>query len=100
MIDIDFHFTAELWVYGGPGAWHFVTLPQDIAEQIKFFRERHYGFGTIQVTARINQTNWKTSLFPDKKSNSFLLPIKADVRKIESLRVGDPISVSIFMDIQ
>lgn len=99
MIDIEFHFAAELWVYCGPSAWHFLTLPTDIAEQIKFFREKNHGFGTIRVKARINRTEWKTSLFPDKNSNSFLLPIKAGIREKEKLFARDFISVSIFMDL-
>jgi hypothetical protein len=100
VIDIDIHFTAELWAYKSSGAWYFVTLPANDAEKIKFFREKHDGFGTIPVKARINQTEWKTSLFPDKESNSFLLPIKAEVRKKERLMDGDSISISIFMDLQ
>ena len=99
MIDLDFNFEAELWASKGSGAWYFVTLPVDIAEQIKFFRERHYGFGTIRVRAHIGETEWKTSLFPDKKSQSFFLPVKADVRKKENLSVGNRLSVSIFLDV-
>lgn len=99
--DLDFHFTAELWLYTteGAGAWHFVTVPIDVANQISFFRQKHHGFGTIRVTARINDTDWKTSLFPDKASDSFLLPIKKDVRQKEHLSVGETVSVSLFMDL-
>lgn len=98
MIDLEFTFVAKLWVYTGPGAWHFVTLPKDIAEQIKLCRGQRYGFGTIRVTGRIGQTKWKTSLFPDTASNSFLLPIKAELRKKESLSVGEPTSITMAID--
>ena len=101
MIDLDLDFTAELWVYPGAdgvknaNAWHFVTLPGEIADQIKFVRQKQPGFGTIRVKARIGGTQWQTSLFPDKASNGFLLPIKAAVRRNENLVVGDSLSVSI-----
>ena len=111
MIDLDLDFTAELWVYPGSNdsgstgahstnayntsAWHFVTLPGDIADQIKFVRQKQPGFGTVRVKVRIGAMQWQTSLFPDKASNGFLLPIKAAVRRNENLAVGDSLSVSI-----
>lgn len=98
MIDLELSFTAELWVYKGPGAWHFLTLPTEAAEQIKFFREKHYGFGTVRVKAVIGDTEWQTSLFPDKASDSFLLPVKANVRKKEDLLVGNQAEVMLFVD--
>ena len=100
-IDLDLDFTAELWVYPGAGgvknanSWHFVTLPGDIADQIKFVRQKQPGFGTVRVKVRIGATQWQTSLFPDKASNGFLLPIKAAVRRNENLAVGDTLNISI-----
>ena len=41
--------------------------------------------------ATIGATTWKTSIFPDKKVGSFLLPLKAEVRKAEGIEVGDSI---------
>lgn len=98
MIDLELSFTAELWVYTGPGAWHFLTLPAEAAEQIKFFREKHHGFGTVRVRAVIGSTEWQTSLFPDKASDSFLLPVKAGVRKKEGLSAGNQAEVMLFID--
>ena len=101
MMDLDLHFVAELWVYPGAGeiknasAWYFVTLPGDIADQIKFVRQKQPGFGTIRVKVRIGATQWQTSLFPDKASNGFLLPVKAAVRRKENLVVGDTLNISI-----
>ena len=76
-------------------AWHFVTLPGDIADQIKFVRQKQPGFGTVRVKARIGKTEWQTSLFPDKASNGFLLPIKAAVRRKENLIAGDTLNISL-----
>jgi hypothetical protein len=43
----------------------------------------------------IGQTVWKTSIFPDSKSGSYLLPLKAEVRKKEKIGVGDTLTFSI-----
>ena len=99
MPELDWHFTAKLWVYSGAGAWHFVTLPVDVAEQIKFYREQRRGFGSIRVQVTIGSTQWQTSIFPDKASNSFVLPIKSAVRKQEALVVGQEVAVKIILSL-
>ncbi len=38
------------------------------------------GFGSIRVTARIGETAWATSVFPDKASGGWVLPVKKAVR--------------------
>ena len=95
MNSIEFKFLSEVWIYPGKAAWYFVTLPEDIAAKIKFFTGRKNGFGTIPVLAHIGNTSWKTSIFPDSNSNSYLLPIKTDVRKKENVIFNQPILISI-----
>ena len=51
------------------------------------------GFGSRRVEVTVGLTTWRTSIFPDKESGSFLLPVKADVRKQEQLDDGDPVTV-------
>ena len=94
-MDLEFYFAGEVWKYQGKAAWFFVTLPQDEAKSVRFFHERRVGFGTIRVNVTIGQTSWKTSLFPDKKSGSFLLPIKASVRSKHSIDAGTFVSVRL-----
>jgi Domain of unknown function (DUF1905) len=92
---MQFTFTAQLWLYSGKGAWHFVTLPRDAADEIKFFNPTAKGFMPIKVSATLGETTWKTSIFPDSKSGSYLLAVKADVRKKENLSAGDTVHVSV-----
>ncbi len=89
-----FTFTGTLWRYSGKGAWHFVTLPADVAEAIRFFRPSKV-FTPVAVTAEIGASTWKTSVFPDSKSGSFLLAVKAEVRKAEGIGHGDDVRVSL-----
>ena len=95
MIDLRFDFEAEIWLWSAKEAWHFVTLPQDQAEEIKFFAKNRNGFGSIKVNVTLGNSQWKTSIFPDSKSGSFVLPIKKDIRKTENIGVGDTITLSI-----
>lgn len=92
---MQFTFTAPLWLYAGKGAWHFVTLPKSAADEIRFFNPTAKGFMPIKVTATLGETTWKTSIFPDAKSGSFLLAVKAEIRKKEKLNAGEDVCVFI-----
>jgi hypothetical protein len=82
-------FTAELWEWEGKAAWHFFSLPEDVTDQID---ERHAadagGFGSVKVEATIGSTSWRTSIFPDSKRGTFILPVKKAVRTAEGLADG------------
>ena len=91
-----YRFEAELWLYAAARApWHFITVPADIAVQIRFMTGRTRGFGSIRVEARIGESRWSTSLFPDKATGSYFLPVKADVRRAASIAAGDSVSVEL-----
>jgi hypothetical protein len=89
-------FRGELWQYEGPGAWYFVSLPLDIADDIRAKHGPHAsGFGSIKVEAAVGSTRWATSLFPDKTRGTYLLPIKKAVRAAENLGPGDQATVNL-----
>ena len=87
-------FTATVWRYDGQAAWYFLTLPVDLSEEIRARTER-VGFGSVRVDVRIGATSWSTSVFPDKESGSFVLPVKAAVRRAEDLDDGSPALVHV-----
>lgn len=89
----------KVWLYPGANAqWHFVTLTKEIGQEIKRTYGQHArGFGSLPVEVTIGQTFWNTSIFPDKYSGSYLLPLKAQVRKREDIEVGDVVSCSIVL---
>jgi hypothetical protein len=88
-----FTITSKLWLYSGAAAWTFITLPQKESAQIKkAYSVLKRGWGSLPVAVKIGKTEWTTSIFPDTKSNAYLLPVKADVRQKEGLRVGDNIT--------
>lgn len=85
-MNLTFEFDAELWIWTGQASWHFITLPQEVAGEIRFFTGEQMGgmrrgFGSLRVQVISAEAEWKTSIFPDKKTGSYLLPIKAQIRK-------------------
>jgi hypothetical protein len=94
--DQNYRFEAELWRYSATKApWHFITVPAEISQQIRFFAGKTKGFGSIRVSALIGESRWTTSLFPDKASGCFFLPVKADIRRAENLSVGTSMTVEL-----
>ncbi len=89
-------FETELWEWEGKAAWYFVTLPFDVADEIEDLTAgRTTGFGSVRVEVTCGSSTWQTSVFPDKKRESFILPIKKSVRSTEKLSTGVLAHVSI-----
>ena len=99
MRKLDFSFEGGLWVYPGETPWHFLTLPEDISEELKSLRGKPRGFGSMRVAVKVGATQWQTSIFPDKLSNSFILPVKAEVRVKEDLGEGSLTRVEISVEL-
>jgi hypothetical protein len=92
---MDFTFSGEIWIFQGEGSWYFVTLPHDLADEIQARCEgKTRGFGSIRIQAQIGSSIWTTSLFRDKKSASYILPLKKEVRLSQKLAAGQTVDVS------
>lgn len=89
--------TEKLWLYpGATASWHFITLTKSIGKEIKEnFGKNAKGFGSLPVEVTISKTTWKTSIFPDKYSGSYFLPVKASVRKKEDIFLDDKVKFTI-----
>lgn len=88
--------TGTVWLYSGEtSSWHFLSVPKKESLAIKeAFGASAKGWGSLPVVAQIGKTAWKTSIFPDKRSGSYLLPLKAKVRAQEGLFDGDRVTYS------
>jgi len=93
---MEYTFASKIWIFGGEGAWHFANLPKDISAEIKqITSQSKNAFGSVKVLANINKSSWQTSLFPDSKSQCYVLPIKKQIRESEGLSVDQAITVKI-----
>jgi Domain of unknown function (DUF1905) len=99
---MEIRFKAPLWMWNGKGAWYFVTLPVEEAAKMRFFASESFagakkpkGWGSVRVKLLVGKTVWESALFPDSKSGSFLLPIKASVRRAENLMAGSMVDIVV-----
>ncbi|MEV6711221.1 DUF1905 domain-containing protein [Lentzea sp. NPDC051208] len=92
-----FVFDAELWIWDvrRTDTWTFVTLPEDVSDQIRDIAPPGAGFGAVKVRVGVGASNWSTSVFPDKQSGCYVLPIKAAVRKKNGVEPGDVVEVTV-----
>ena len=91
-----FKVKSKVWLYPGMVGWQFITIPKNHSKMIsKTYSEMTRGWGSLPVMVTVGKTKWKTSIFPDKKTNTYLLPLKAEVRKKENINLGDTISLTL-----
>lgn len=97
MADKVYEMTEKVWLYPGETAnWHFVNVTKKYGVEIKEIHGKNAkGFGSLPVEVKCGATVWKTSVFPDKRMGTYILPIKALVRKLEDIEAGDKITYSL-----
>ena len=92
----SYSFKAEIWLYPGEAGWHFLTLPPDVADDVRAQNAgRSKAFGSVQVSAEIAGHTWQTSLFPDTKTGTYLLPVKKAIRAKARISEGDSVEVHL-----
>jgi len=92
---MDFDFAAELWLWDGPAAWHFITVPPEESEVIRATVPVTRGFGSVRVSVTVGATRWQTSVFPQSSEGTYVLPVKKQVRTAEGITVGDEVDVHL-----
>ncbi len=84
---------SEVFLWPGMSGWHFIGVPKKQSGEIKKrFGANAKGWGSIPVSITLDKTTWDTSIFPDKKSGTYLLPLKVEVRKKEGVLEGDVVN--------
>ena len=99
---------------GEKAVYHLVSIEGDEAEHISThalmqrleFGARR-GFGSVKVIARIGETEWKSSVFPQKKSppsskeavaqreRDWILLVSKKVMRAEDLCAGDQVQLAL-----
>lgn len=91
---MNIEFTGTIWFWKGPAPWYFVTVPDEQGRDLRAISGLvTYGWGVIPVQVRLGKSTWKTSLFP--KDGSYIVPIRASVRKAEQVGAGDNVRVRL-----
>jgi hypothetical protein len=89
-----YEVTAEVWRSEGPSDRYFVTLPDEVAADV---RERFGGssqaVGSLPVSVALGQSIWSTSLYAGTETGSYVIPIKDDVRRRERVREAQAVTL-------
>ena len=87
---------------GERGIYHLVTITGETAEAIAIHERLHRlefgarrGFGSVKVIARVGETQWKTSVFPQSQKSEWVLLISKKVMRAEDLAEGDSVSLGL-----
>lgn len=95
---IKYKFTAKPWQFVETNSWTFISLPTDIATKIRDnFKDEEQGWGRLKATAKIGKTEWKTAIWFDTKHNTYLLPLKAKIRKNENIEIDKIVNATIWI---
>lgn len=96
--DLSYDFTTTVWTYfNGKSTYYLASLPVKTGKAIRAMREGapRRGWGSVPVVITIGDTSWKSSIFPESGSQSYLFLINAKVRKAEGIGEGSKLKVSI-----
>ncbi len=94
---VQFKFEAQVIHWRGPSPFFFVPIPPQYAEELRHVAKVvSYGWGMVPVEATIGGIAFTTSLFP--KDATYLLPLKAVVRRKANITAGDLVIVDMTIE--
>ena len=72
-------------------------MPEEISGKIKEMQKGRLrrGWGAVYAKAKVGKSEWVTSIFPDRHSDTYILPLKKQIRYQENLYDGIDIKVAI-----
>lgn len=97
-INITYKFTSPVWQHPSPGGWYFVSLPIEFSEEIRQnMKWQEEGWGRLKAKVKIRETSWDTAIWYDTKLGTYILPLKAVIRKKEKIKIGDIFEIEIIL---
>lgn len=95
-VKITYHFSATIWQHTAPGGWYFVSLPEKMATEIRtHLKWQEEGWGRLKAAATVSGTTWDTAIWFDSKRKTYILPLKAEIRKQLKLKADQKVTVTL-----
>ena len=95
---IRYQFSAKLWRHNFEGGWYFITVPKNYSTEIRDnLQWQEEGWGRMKASAVTEELTWNTSIWFDTKTDSYILPIKSEIRKKLSLQENDLVKVTLLI---
>jgi hypothetical protein len=97
-IAYKFKDNPRLWPFS-PSTWcPYVALPKEMAIEIREnLKWQEEGWGRMKAIAKIGNSEWQTSIWFDTKHDTYILPIKAEIRKKEKIEIDKKTEISIWV---
>ena len=96
-----FEFSAKVYQYSTSAdmiGWTIVSLPKEMSIEIRdIFKWVEEGWGRMKITAKVGDSEWKTAIWFDTKQDTYLLPLKAEIRKKENIVLGEDVNIIIWI---
>ncbi len=90
---MDFEFEGPVIEWRGPAPFYFLRVPEEESADIKFAAKGLEYWGQVPVVVRVNDTEFKTALFP--KDGVYLIPLKDSVRKPAGIELDQLVTVAL-----
>ena len=95
---IEYKFTAKSRPPEEDCGWHFAVFPKELSKEIRGnHKHQEEGWGRMKATAKIGNSEWKTSIWFDTKHDTYWLPLKAEIRRKEKIVDDKDVEVSIWL---
>lgn len=95
---IKYEYATKMWKDDSPGGWHFVSLPKILSKEIREnFKWQEEGWGRMKTHAQIGELIWETAIWFDTKADTYILPIKSEIRKKTNLKNNQNIKMNIWI---
>lgn len=76
--------------YPGKWGWVYINISKEVTDYLRPLSRKCL----IPIVANTGKTSWETSLIISSKDKAGFVPLKANVRKEEEIKVGDEVTVS------
>ena len=98
---IKYEFSAKAYHSSSPEevcGWIFVSLPKELSIEIRdHFKCMEEGWGRMKVTAILGNSEWQTAIWFDTKQDTYLLPLKAKIKKQENVVLDEALQIIIWV---
>jgi len=93
-----YEFTGRVWQHTPTGGWHFVSLPREISKEIReLMKWEEEGWGRLKAVAQVGNTQWDTAIWFDTKQDTYLLPLKAEIRRKEKIEPFEELTTIVWV---
>lgn len=94
----SYHFTSRVWTYfNGKSTYYLASVPAETGAAIRAMQHGRprRGWGSVPVSITIGSTCWKSSIFPESGSKSYVFLLNAKVRKTEAIQEKSSLTVTL-----